>query len=755
MARDTAGGSYELARDVGNLSFRTISLTEHLSKTDQRDVYRFQLTQPGAVRISLVGSSPNIQMAVSDGSGEDSRIPPPQRTGNRQSLVIRLNPSTYGLTIVGAPSSRETRYTLTLSTRTIPGYQRYTFKYHYGSGGDYYTGIGTIMGSPYRVGQIIPFGFNATGHMGYYEITSVAFQASAEGELFGYDPNAFYTTAYHNAQANTDFDSEYFPGGHWNFSIAANRDPLGVEVQELVNNSVGEYYPDIKLFSPFNRVDALNYRQLYVPRDAVSPSYRRIAEKVIYSPDPSKTLNQGYELPQYHIDQAFVEENVLIKTGFQALGLISRDGTHPPVLVFRGRDEALDDDDDRDPNGVGFAQFAANREAIAAWLQKFSNGQKPDVIGQGLGGALAQMTAAEFTDLVGRVVTFNSPGVSRTMADQFERNGGKAGNVTHYVRSGDLMSLAGESHLLGRVILQSYTDHVVNPLAVFSDSYHPYPSRYQEVTLLTPVFNQPQFNYPDDANFDEFLAGYSAIAPTLASNLSDRSRVETLRMSPGFSFHELISTAKAQLAPDQDNLLVGNDANNTAEGESGNDRIFGHGGDDKLLGNNGNDYIHGGIGNDTIMGDDGSDHLVGDVGNDALVGGSGSDVLLAGPGQDVLVGVNLSRIYSREREVDLLAGGLDIDRDVYVLGTSAAAFYQDLFGLAQRQLEYARIAQFGLNDVIQLHGKKQNYSIFSTLPMGAGVAQAIYLNTPYGRDLIAMVQTSSTLNLNSNSFVFV
>lgn len=501
----------------------------------------------------------------------------------------------------------------------------------------------------------------------------------------------------------------------------------------------------------------------------LNPIYEILAKEVAYGfnrPEATPLVTAFLAQAGYRIDQTFVEENVNPKTGFQAVGLVSLDAVKPPVLVFRGGDELIDDDDNGDVKGVGFTQFAANREAIAAWLQKVGTTQKADVIGHSLGGALAQTAAAELTNAVGRVVTFNSPGVSRATAALFETNGGASKEVTHYVVSGDVVSLGGEAHLLGKVILQSYTDPAIDPRAALA-KHRPVGPNGRVVTLLTnpPAglqqseltsqdFNRATFTYRNDSDFNEFLIGYAPIAPTVVASLSSRGTTETLRVSPGFSFTQLFFGAAAALAPERDNLLVGDDANNTANGAQGSDRIFGRGGNDQLLGGEGDDLVNGGAGNDALSGDGGNDQLLGGAGNDSLVGGDGSDVLLGGTGRDILIGVNLRAVQPGSQEVDILAGGPGNERDVYVLGDRTKAFYMNPSGTSQGRLEYASLVGFDRQDVVRLHGTRDDYTV-ARAPIGLGAGTGIYLKTDKGNDLIGIVQGNTRFSLDSRSVVFV
>jgi pimeloyl-ACP methyl ester carboxylesterase len=125
-------------------------------------------------------------------------------------------------------------------------------------------------------------------------------------------------------------------------------------------------------------------------------------------------------------------------------------------LVFRGTNptEAEDVRDDLNINGIGRRQFDNAKLAIRDWLdlayQKTK--LKPDVIGHSLGGALAQRTAGEFTDKIGKVVTFNSPGIGADNVRDFENRGGRNLKVVHYITAGDPVSFSGEKLLPGIMI---------------------------------------------------------------------------------------------------------------------------------------------------------------------------------------------------------------------------------------------------------------------------------------------------------------
>jgi pimeloyl-ACP methyl ester carboxylesterase len=136
------------------------------------------------------------------------------------------------------------------------------------------------------------------------------------------------------------------------------------------------------------------------------------------------------------------------------------DGLRRPVVAFRGSDEAKDALDDFNQHGVGAAQMAANEGTIARTLTSMQcYAKEPAVTGHSLGGALAQMAAARFPDLVAKVVTFQSPGISRDMVKRVEaanaesRAAGKGDRVHshHFQVDGDLVGKSGEAMTPGEV----------------------------------------------------------------------------------------------------------------------------------------------------------------------------------------------------------------------------------------------------------------------------------------------------------------
>ena len=376
-------------------------------------------------------------------------------------------------------------------------------------------------------------------------------------------------------------------------------------------------------------------------------AYETIAKQLVYqdnNPQFQTLVQSGLAAAGYQIDRTFDDP----LTGFHAIGLISTTPDKPPVLVFRGTDSIVDDAANADRRGVGFNQFEANKQALGTWLTQISQDATknprrlpPDLLGHSLGGALTQLAATEFTSTVGDIVTFNSPGIAQSSVNTFKQKAGAGKNVTHYIVSGDFVSLGGEAFIPGKVILETYTNPIINPLLVLDKHTQTGlltspPPGLTKTDISVDQLNRPDFTFTD-SDYLELLAGLDYALPPQGTALRTRSSLEQLRTSPGSSFIGNVVAIKAALDPSISNKLVGDDANNTASGFGGDDIIIGNGGNDTLSGNGGMDNISGSAGNDLLYGGKGDDVLNGGEGDDTLIGGLGADLIISGAGRDVLV----------------------------------------------------------------------------------------------------------------------
>ena len=127
-----------------------------------------------------------------------------------------------------------------------------------------------------------------------------------------------------------------------------------------------------------------------------------------------------------------------------------------PVVAFRGTDmndfsEAVVDLlVDLDPRGVGYQQWEVNKKIIQKNLTKLQLqfGKKIVLVGHSLGGALAQITGANFPSLIREIVTFQSPAVNieqiRRIKTYNKMNKSDKIQSSHHQMASDFVSSVGE-----------------------------------------------------------------------------------------------------------------------------------------------------------------------------------------------------------------------------------------------------------------------------------------------------------------------
>ncbi|WP_143855436.1 site-2 protease family protein [Nostoc sp. 'Peltigera membranacea cyanobiont' 232] len=160
---------------------------------------------------------------------------------------------------------------------------------------------------------------------------------------------------------------------------------------------------------------------------------------------------------------------------------------------------------DTKPLGIGTDQFDAlkSKGEIQKWLKdNTQNGIKPDLVGHSLGGALAQMTAAEFSDYVNETVTFNSPGIGPLWLPKVINYKGK---VTHFMTDGDPVSSGGLFFLPGTF----YTIDFPNPLD--------YPNPLDR--HLKAFLDDPKAKIRQGSDVDVYTNPYRILAEPLRTEL--------------------------------------------------------------------------------------------------------------------------------------------------------------------------------------------------------------------------------------------
>jgi pimeloyl-ACP methyl ester carboxylesterase len=137
----------------------------------------------------------------------------------------------------------------------------------------------------------------------------------------------------------------------------------------------------------------------------------------------------------YQVEKVFEDQ----KTGFYAEGRIPLSKNLPPVLVIRGYgswypfDGVLQDTPEVFIAHLDGQSKAAETQGVVDWMiNKCEQGDRPDVIGESLGGKIAQQLAVNYPHLIRSVVTFNPLGISPDLAQSSPHP-----SVFHYFTLGE------------------------------------------------------------------------------------------------------------------------------------------------------------------------------------------------------------------------------------------------------------------------------------------------------------------------------
>jgi len=146
------------------------------------------------------------------------------------------------------------------------------------------------------------------------------------------------------------------------------------------------------------------------------------------------------------------------ETGLYAARFEPIDPKMPPIVAFRGSefsDGMVDWRSDLLDPSIGKRQYDGSKKAIDD-LMKVAPGQKLEVTGHSLGGALAQKAAADHAASIGAVSTFQAPGIDSADAAKFNANKNADTKVNHHYVSSDVVHRAGDQKLDGNF----YEHHV-------------------------------------------------------------------------------------------------------------------------------------------------------------------------------------------------------------------------------------------------------------------------------------------------------
>jgi len=166
-------------------------------------------------------------------------------------------------------------------------------------------------------------------------------------------------------------------------------------------------------------------------------------------------FSEGFlQAPANHVAAGYrISEHFRVASEPQFYAVALGSDTSGPVLAIRGTTGTfLDWYENADLGGIGYTEIIAalnEPNGIAKWLQDHPNAS---IVGHSQGGAQAQIVAARATQAgldIGKVLTFNSPGISAQIADDFVPT--SVDGVRHFISRGDIVSHAGWDYIPGSV----------------------------------------------------------------------------------------------------------------------------------------------------------------------------------------------------------------------------------------------------------------------------------------------------------------
>jgi alpha/beta hydrolase fold len=198
----------------------------------------------------------------------------------------------------------------------------------------------------------------------------------------------------------------------------------------------------------------------------------------------------------------------------------------PPIVAFRGTvpTKVQTIIADLDPSGIGMYQFNPNRAMIDAQMLAASRHGPIISSGHSLGGALAQIAAAAFPDRVGRIVTFQAPGVSnetaRQIVDYNAANPDNAIESSHHRVKGDLVPMGGDALTPGVIHNHEMTDGNLfqrNPLS----KHTAMPLAQEEIAAGNdvPIHGDRQFAATGDVSTEEDNANKNPLIENIRTGI--------------------------------------------------------------------------------------------------------------------------------------------------------------------------------------------------------------------------------------------
>jgi hypothetical protein len=224
-------------------------------------------------------------------------------------------------------------------------------------------------------------------------------------------------------------------------------------------------YKDYYINKPITKTDETGFEAVGLTSD--ESFYLVLAKPINATVAPNNnnllteiaTLSGGTNTTNYRDGQTLLST---LNSYTYAKGTIY-DLAKPPVLAIRGTEFVKVSTDlwsDFNANGVGYNQFIGSQTEINQWLSQISHPEtdltlRPYITGYSLGGALSQWFGATYEGDLGRIVTFNSPGISPL--NGINLNPSNNLGVKYYINAGDVVSMAGSTYLNGLWDLVKYS----------------------------------------------------------------------------------------------------------------------------------------------------------------------------------------------------------------------------------------------------------------------------------------------------------